>query len=87
MHELASRGITVNAVAPGFIVSDMTNALNEDLKSQMLEQIPLSRFGEDKDIAYAVSFLASDVQNILQVKRYQLMVACICNIYVMYLKG
>ena len=43
MHELASRGITVNAVAPGFIVSDMTNALNEDLKSQMLEQIPLSR--------------------------------------------
>ena len=86
-RELASRGITVNAVAPGFIVSDMTNALNEDLKSQMLEQIPLSRFGEDKDIAYAVSFLASDVQNILQVKRYQLMVACICNIYVMYLKG
>ena len=59
-RELASRGITVNAVAPGFIVSDMTNALNEDLKSQMLEQIPLSRFGEDKDIAYAVSFLASD---------------------------
>ena len=58
--QLASRGITVNAVAPGFIVSDMTNALNEDLKSQMLEQIPLSRFGEDKDIAYAVSFLASD---------------------------
>ena len=55
-RELASRGITVNAVAPGFIVSDMTNALNEDLKSQMLEQIPLSRFGEDKDIAYAVSF-------------------------------
>ena len=59
-RELASRGITVNAVAPGFIVSDMTNALNEDLKSQMLEQIPLSRFGEDKDIAYAVSFLASN---------------------------
>ncbi|BGE82617.1 3-oxoacyl-[acyl-carrier-protein] reductase [Staphylococcus croceilyticus] len=59
-RELASRGITVNAVAPGFIVSDMTNALNDDLKSQMLEQIPLSRFGEDKDIAYTVAFLASE---------------------------
>ena len=39
-RELASRGITVNAVAPGFIVSDMTNALSDDLKDQMLEQIP-----------------------------------------------
>ena len=58
--ELASRNITVNAVAPGFIVSDMTDALSEDLKDQMLEQIPLSRFGEDKDIANTVSFLASD---------------------------
>ena len=44
-RELASRGITVNAVAPGFIVSDMTNALSDDLKDQMLEQIPLKRFG------------------------------------------
>lgn len=58
--ELASRNITVNAVAPGFIVSDMTDVLSEDLKDQMLEQIPLSRFGEDKDIANTVSFLASD---------------------------
>ena len=59
-RELASRGITVNAVAPGFIVSDMTDALSDDLKSQMLEQIPLSRFGEDTDIANTVAFLASD---------------------------
>lgn len=59
-RELASRGITVNAVAPGFIVSDMTDALNDELKDQMLEQIPLARFGEDTDIANTVAFLASD---------------------------
>ncbi|PTJ85467.1 3-oxoacyl-[acyl-carrier-protein] reductase [Staphylococcus succinus] len=59
-RELASRNITVNAVAPGFIVSDMTDALSDELKSQMLEQIPLARFGDDKDIANTVAFLASD---------------------------
>ena len=59
-RELASRGITVNAVAPGFIVSDMTDALNDDLKEQMLQQIPLARFGQDTDIANTVAFLASD---------------------------
>lgn len=59
-RELASRGITVNAVAPGFIVSDMTDALSDELKDQMLEQIPLARFGEDTDIANTVAFLASD---------------------------
>ncbi|RIM30288.1 3-oxoacyl-[acyl-carrier-protein] reductase [Staphylococcus cohnii] len=58
--ELASRNITVNAVAPGFIVFDMTDALTDDLKDQMLQQIPLSRFGEDTDIANTVAFLASD---------------------------
>lgn len=58
--ELASRNITVNAVAPGFIVSDMTDALSDDLKDQMLQQIPLARFGEDIDIANTVAFLASD---------------------------
>ncbi|PHK50705.1 3-oxoacyl-[acyl-carrier-protein] reductase [Staphylococcus edaphicus] len=59
-RELASRNITVNAVAPGFIVSDMTDALSEELKAQMLEQIPLARFGEDSDIANTVTFLASE---------------------------
>lgn len=59
-RELASRGITVNAVAPGFIVSDMTDALSDELKDQMLEHIPLARFGEDTDIANTVAFLASD---------------------------
>ncbi|HCT3423619.1 TPA: 3-oxoacyl-[acyl-carrier-protein] reductase [Staphylococcus aureus] len=59
-RELASRGITVNAVAPGFIVSDMTDALSDELKEQMLTQIPLARFGQDTDIANTAAFLASD---------------------------
>lgn len=59
-RELASRNITVNAVAPGFIVSDMTDALNDDLKETMKGQIPLGRFGQDTDIAHTVAFLASD---------------------------
>ncbi|HDA4048577.1 TPA: 3-oxoacyl-[acyl-carrier-protein] reductase [Staphylococcus aureus] len=59
-RELASRGITVNAVAPGFIVSDMTDALSDELKEQMLTQIPSARFGQDTDIANTVAFLASD---------------------------
>ncbi|CAC6186263.1 3-oxoacyl-[acyl-carrier protein] reductase [Staphylococcus aureus] len=59
-RELASRGITVNAVAPGFIVSDMTDALSDELKEQMWTQIPLARFGQDTDIANTVAFLASD---------------------------
>ncbi len=59
-RELASRGITVNAVAPGFIVSDMTDALSDELKEQMLIQISLARFGQDTDIANTVAFLASD---------------------------
>ncbi|MCJ1777720.1 3-oxoacyl-[acyl-carrier-protein] reductase [Mammaliicoccus sciuri] len=59
-RELASRGITCNAVAPGFIVSDMTDQLSDELKEQMKSQIPLARFGEDSDIAHTVVFLASD---------------------------
>lgn len=58
--ELSSRGITVNAIAPGFITTDMTDKLNEDVKSEMLKQIPLARFGEPKDIARTVIFLASE---------------------------
>lgn len=60
VRELASRGITCNAVAPGFIVSDMTDQLSDELKEQMKSQIPLARFGEDSDIAHTVAFLASD---------------------------
>lgn len=58
--ELASRGITVNAVAPGFITTDMTDQLNEDVKAEMLKQIPLDRLGEPQDIAKVVVFLASE---------------------------
>jgi 3-oxoacyl-[acyl-carrier protein] reductase len=61
--ELASRNITVNSVAPGFITTDMTEALPEEVKTQMLSQIPLSKFGNPEDIAKAVAFLASDDAN------------------------
>ncbi len=58
-RELASRGVRVNAVAPGFIVSQMTDALPEEAKSAMLAHIPAARFGEPADIAKAVAFLCS----------------------------
>jgi 3-oxoacyl-[acyl-carrier protein] reductase len=58
--EFAPRNITVNAIAPGFIVTDMTDELTEEVKQEMLKQIPLTRFGGAEDIANAVSFLASD---------------------------
>jgi 3-oxoacyl-[acyl-carrier protein] reductase len=59
-QELASRGITVNAVAPGFITTDMTEKLTEEIKQAMLAQIPLATFGEPSDIANVVVFLASE---------------------------
>jgi 3-oxoacyl-[acyl-carrier protein] reductase len=58
-RELASRGVTSNAVAPGFITTDMTDVLPENLKTGVIGQIPLGRFGEPNDIASAVAFLAS----------------------------
>jgi 3-oxoacyl-[acyl-carrier protein] reductase len=58
-REVASRGITVNAVAPGFIVTDMTEALPEEQRTQLAAQIPLQRLGEVADVANAVLFLAS----------------------------
>jgi len=61
--ELASRNITVNAIAPGFITTDMTDRLSEDVRTEMLKQIPLARFGEPEDIAKVVSFLVSDAAN------------------------
>lgn len=59
-RELAPRGIRVNAVAPGFTLTDMTDKIPEDVKNGMLHTIPLGRFGQAEEIAKAVAFLASD---------------------------
>ena len=59
-RELASRGITVNAVAPGFITTEMTDVLSDSVKAAATEQIPMKHFGSTEDIAAAVAFLASD---------------------------
>jgi len=59
-QEIASRNITVNAIAPGFIDTDMTAALSDQLKESMLAHIPLKRFGKPEDVAAAVKFLASE---------------------------
>ncbi len=59
-REIASRNVTVNAIAPGFIVSDMTNNLPDDIKQKMLDTIPLKSFGTAEDVANAAVFLASE---------------------------
>ncbi|MBN9229309.1 MAG: 3-oxoacyl-ACP reductase FabG [Legionella sp.] len=59
-QEIGSRGITVNVVAPGFINTDMTHALPDMVKEEMIKRIPLRKMGEPEDIANAVAFLASD---------------------------
>ncbi|WP_145514563.1 3-oxoacyl-ACP reductase FabG [Yersinia massiliensis] len=59
-REVASRGITVNVVAPGFIETDMTTALTDDQRAGILAQVPANRLGQAKEIASAVAFLASD---------------------------
>lgn len=58
--EMGSRQITVNAIAPGFIATDMTDQLDDTIKQAMIAQVPLNRLGEPQNIADAVSFLASD---------------------------
>ena len=59
-RELASRGITVNAIAPGFVETEMTDVLKEDIKEAACRQIPLGKFGKPEDIADMVVFLASE---------------------------
>jgi 3-oxoacyl-[acyl-carrier protein] reductase len=61
--EMGSRGIRANSIAPGFIVSDMTNALPEAVREEYLKQIPLRRGGTPEDIANAALFLASDLSS------------------------
>ena len=58
-RELGKRGLTVNAVAPGFIATDMTEALPEAQRAALLQQIPLARLGTPEEVAHAVAFLAS----------------------------
>lgn len=58
--ELGSRGITVNAIAPGFIKTEMTDELNDKIKEAALEKIPLNRFGKTQEVAKLVSYLASE---------------------------
>ena len=58
-RELAGRGVTVNAIAPGFIETDMTSELNAELKANILKQVPMGKFGAADDIANAALFLAS----------------------------
>ncbi len=59
--EVGSRGVRVNAIAPGFIETDMTNAVNEDLRKVWVENIPLKRAGKPEDVANSALFLASDL--------------------------
>jgi 3-oxoacyl-[acyl-carrier protein] reductase len=59
-REVASRNITVNAVAPGWIETAMTSELSDELKGQVLKMVPLGRAGSDMDVAHAVRFLASE---------------------------
>ncbi|MDP2953933.1 MAG: 3-oxoacyl-[acyl-carrier-protein] reductase [Chloroflexota bacterium] len=59
-REVASRGITANAIAPGFIDTDMTRNLSPELKEEILRQIPLGIFGQPEDVAHAAAFLASE---------------------------
>jgi 3-oxoacyl-[acyl-carrier protein] reductase len=64
-REVATRGIRVNVIAPGFITSDMTNSLDEKLKERVLELIPLRKFGRPQDIAEAALFLASPMSEFM----------------------
>lgn len=59
-QEIASRNIRVNCIAPGFIATEMTHVLNDEVKAKIMEKIPLQRMGEAKDVANAVKFLLSD---------------------------
>ena len=61
--EVGSRGIRANCIAPGFIITDMTNALSDEVKEQWAKQIPLRRGGTPEDVANVATFLASDLSS------------------------
>lgn len=61
--ELGARGITVNAIAPGFITTDMTDVLSDKIKEKLLENVPLKKLGSPEDVANLAAFLASDNAN------------------------
>ncbi len=75
-REVASRGITVNVVAPGFIETDMTRALTDDQRAGILSSVPANRLGDAKEIASAVAFWPLMRPAISPVKRYMSMAAC-----------
>jgi 3-oxoacyl-[acyl-carrier protein] reductase len=59
-REVADRGVTVNAIAPGYIDTELTGSLPENIKGQILDQVPMGRFGDAEEVAEVVAFLASD---------------------------
>lgn len=69
-RELASRGITVNCIAPGYIDTDMTAGLKEEVKAEMIRQIPLGRIGNTNDIAAMIQFLSSDAAGYITGQTY-----------------
>ena len=77
--EVGSRGITVNAVAPGYIATDMTDAITDDAKEKMFSQIPLGRIGEPEEVANLVAFLGSDQAGYITGQVLMLMVAWSCK--------
>ena len=77
--ELAARNINVNAIAPGFITTEMTDELPEEVKEAMLTQIPLAKLGQPEDVAKAVVFLASDDSNYITGQTLHIDGGMVCN--------
>jgi acetoacetyl-CoA reductase len=70
--EVASKGITVNTISPGYIATDMVMAVREDVRNQIIAQIPVGRLGGTEEIAYLVSFLASEKASFITGANYSI---------------